>query len=227
MAFNDDSFIREVNEELRSDQMKGAVRRFGRYIIAIAILIVLGTIGKVAYEYWDNNASSGAGDQFLAAMKLADENKTDEALAALDKLEKEGHGAYPVLARMRAATVLSQKGDNAGAIASFQAIAKDKSVPAAVQDAAKMRAGWLLIENGTYEQVSAAVEEMAVPGNAFRHSAREALGLASYKAGNMAQARQWFQSIVDDVDSPRNVSNRAHMMLDLITASGKAPAAQG
>lgn len=227
MAFNDDSFIREVNEELRSDQMKGAVRRFGRYIIAIAVLIVLGTIGKVAYEYWDNNASSGAGDQFLAAMKLADENKTDEALAALDKLEKEGHGAYPVLARMRAATVQSQKGDNAGAIASFQAIAKDKSVPAAVQDAAKMRAGWLLIENGTYEQVSAAVEEMAVPGNAFRHSAREALGLAAYKAGNMAQARQWFQSIVDDVDSPRNVANRAHMMLDLITASGKAPAAQG
>jgi len=227
MAFNDDSFIREVNEELRSDQMKGAVRRFGRYIIAIAVLIVLGTIGKVAYDYWDNTRSSGAGDQFLAAMKLADENKTDEALAALDKLEKEGHGAYPVLARMRAATVQSQKGDNAGAIASFQAIAKDKSVPVAVQDAAKMRAGWLLIENGTYEQVSAAVEEMAVPGNAFRHSAREALGLAAYKAGNMAQARQWFQSIVDDVDSPRNVANRAHMMLDLITASGKAPAAQG
>ncbi len=227
MAFNDDSFIREVNEELRSDQMKGAVRRFGRYIIAIAVLIVLGTIGKVAYEYWDNTRSSGAGDQFLAAMKLADENKPDEALAALDKLEKEGHGAYPVLARMRAATVQSQKGDNAGAIASFQTIAKDKSVPAAVQDAAKMRAGWLLIENGTYEQVSAAVEEMAVPGNAFRHSAREALGLAAYKAGNMAQARQWFQSIVDDVDSPRGVANRAHMMLDLITASGKAPAAQG
>lgn len=227
MAFNDDSFIREVNEELRSDQMKGAVRRFGRYIIAVAVLIVLGTIGKVAYEYWDNNQSSGAGDQFLAAMKLADENKSDEALAALDKLEKEGHGAYPVLARMRAATVQSQKGDNAGAIASFQTIAKDKSVPAAVQDAAKIRAGWLLIENGTYEQVSAAVEEMAVPGNAFRHSSREALGLAAYKAGNMTQARQWFQSIVDDADSPRNVANRAHMMLDLINASGKAPAAQG
>ena len=68
MAFNDDSFIREVNEELRSDQMKGAWRRFGRYIIAVAVLIVLGTIGKVAYEYWDSNASSGAGDQFLAAM---------------------------------------------------------------------------------------------------------------------------------------------------------------
>ncbi|MGO8557606.1 hypothetical protein ACC724_38250, partial [Rhizobium ruizarguesonis] len=42
---------------------------------------------------------------------------------------------------------------------------------------AKMRAVWLLIDNCAYEQVSAAIEEMAVPGNAFRHSAREALGL--------------------------------------------------
>ncbi|MEK1896666.1 MAG: tetratricopeptide repeat protein [Rhizobium sp.] len=227
MAFNDDSFIREVNEELRSDQVKGAWRRFGRYLIALAVLIVLGTVGYKVYEYWDDNQSSGTGDQFIAAMKLADENKSDEALAALDKLEKEGHGAYPILARMRAATVLAQKGDTSGAVAAFDVIGKDNAAPAAVRDAAKMRAGWLLIEGGTYDQVSAHLEEMAVPGNAFRHSAREALGLAAYKAGNMTQARQWFQAIADDAQSPRNVANRAQMMLDNITASGKAPAAQG
>ncbi len=101
--------------------MKGAWRRFGRYVIAIAVLIVVGTAGKVAYDYWDDNRSSGTGDQFLAAMKLADENKSDEALAALGQLEKEGHGAYPVLARMRAATVQAQKGDTAAAVAAFEA----------------------------------------------------------------------------------------------------------
>ncbi|KQV30671.1 hypothetical protein ASC97_20965 [Rhizobium sp. Root1203] len=227
MAFNDDSFIREVNEELRSDQMKGAWRRFGRYLITIAVLIVLGTVGYKVYEYWDDNQSSGTGDQFIAALKLADANKNDEAIAALDKLEKQGHGAYPILARLRAATVLSQKGDTAGAVAALDVIGKDAAAPQAIRDAAKMRAGWLLIETGTYEQVSAHVEEMAVPTNAFRHSAREALGLAAYKAGNMTQARQWFQAIADDAQSPRNVANRAQMMLDNITASGKAPAAQG
>jgi hypothetical protein len=227
MAFNDDSFIREVNEELRSDQMKSAWHRFGRYVIAVAVLIVLGTAANVAYEYWDENQSSGTGDQFLAAMKLADENKSDEALAALAQLEKEGHGAYPVLARMRAATVQAQKGDTAAAVTAFEAIGKDQAVPEALRDAAKIRVGWLLIDNGTYEQVSAAVENLAIPASAFRHSAREALGLAAYKAGNMAQARQWFQAIADDAASPRNVANRAQMMLDNITASGKAPAAQG
>ncbi|MGO4350426.1 tetratricopeptide repeat protein [Rhizobium sp. RAF36] len=227
MAFNDDSFIREVNEELRSDQMKGAWRRFGRYLIALAVLIVLGTVGFKVYQYWDDNASSSTGDQFLAAMKLSDENKNDEAIAALDKLEKEGHGAYPVLARMRAATVLSAKGDNAGAVAAFQVIGKDQSVPEAVRSAAKLRAGWLLIDTGTYDQVVAELEDMAIPANAFRHSAREALGIAAYKAGNMTQARTWFTQITEDAASPRNVANRAQMMLDNITASGKAPAAQG
>jgi hypothetical protein len=188
---------------------------------------VLGTVGYKVYEYWDDNQSSGTGDQFIAAMKLADENKNDEALAALDKLEKEGHGAYPILARLRAATVLVAEGRYRRCRCRLRRDRQGRQAAAAVRDAAKMRAGWLLIENGTYEQVSAQVEEMAVPTNAFRHSAREALGLAAYKAGNMAQARQWFQAIADDAQSPRNVANRAQMMLDNITASGKAPAAQG
>jgi hypothetical protein len=108
---------------------------------------VLGTVGYKVYEYWDNNQSSGTGDQFIAAMKLADENKSDEALAALDKLEKEGHGDYPILARLRAASVLAQKGDTTGAVAAFDVIGKDAKAPQAVRDAAKMRAGWLLIED--------------------------------------------------------------------------------
>lgn len=52
MVNQDDSFIREVNEELRSDQMRLVWKRFGRILIGIAVLVVLGTIGKVSYEYW-------------------------------------------------------------------------------------------------------------------------------------------------------------------------------
>ncbi|MDQ0321290.1 hypothetical protein QO002_003428 [Pararhizobium capsulatum DSM 1112] len=222
MANQDDSFIREVNDELRSDQMRSVWTRFGGVIVAIAVLIVLGTIGKVGYEYWRESSASKSGDEFLAALTLAKANKTDEALAAFNTLEKDGYGAYPVLARMRAATLQAQKGDTAGAIAVFSDIAKDNSVPAAMRDAARIRAAYLLVDTGTYEQVSAEVELLAVPQNGLRHSARETLGLAAYKAGDMAKAKGWFQQIADDAQSPRNLANRAQMLLDLITASGKA-----
>lgn len=222
MALNDDSFIREVNEELRSDQFRSVWRRFGRVIIGVAVLIVVGTAAHRGYDYWQTQRASGSGDEFLSALKLIDENKHDEALTALDKLAAEGHGSYPVLARMRAATLQAEKGDAAGAAKTFSEIGKDNSVPSALRDAAKMRAGWLLIDSAPYDQVSAEIEAMATPQNALRNSAREALGLSAYKAADFKKARDWFQQIADDANAPRTVANRAQIMLDLIAASGKA-----
>lgn len=223
MAMNDDSFIREVNEELRSEQLRGVWKRFGRIIIGIAVLIVVGTAAHRGYDYWQKGKGSESGDQFIAALKLASENKTDEALAAFAALETEGHGSYPVLARMRSATLLAEKGDAAGAVAAFSAIGKDNDIPLAIRDTARMRAAWLLIDTGTYEQVSAEAEQMAVPQNALRNSAREALGLSAYKGGDFARAKEWFRQIGDDAEAPRNIANRAQMLLDIIASSSKAP----
>lgn len=221
MADQNDSFIREVNDEIRSEQMQRVWRKLGPAIITAAVLIVLGTAGYRVYDYWTDDRSSQSGDQFLAAQKLATEGKNDEALKAFDALEKTGFGSYPVLAKFRAASLLAQKGDQAGAIAAFQALAKDNSVPQALRDVAHVRAGWLLIDTGTYDQVAAEVSVLAVPGQPLRSSAREALGLAAYKAGQMDRAREWFQQITEDVQSPRNVTSRAQIMLDNIAAATK------
>lgn len=221
MVNQDDSFIREVNEELRSDQMRLIWRRFGRILIGGAVAIVLATIGKVGYEAWRDSRASAAGDSFLAALTLARDGKNEEALSALAALEKDGFGAYPVLARMRAASLAAEGGDVEGAVGAFTAIAKDGSVPQALRDAARLRAAFLLVDSGTYEQVSAEAEQLATPQSALRHSAREVLGLSAWRHEDYARAKQWFDAILADAESPRNVANRAQMLLDLMAASGK------
>ncbi|MCQ2003539.1 tetratricopeptide repeat protein [Rhizobium sp. NRK18] len=225
MVHNDDSFIREVNEELRSDQMKAVWRRFGRIIVALAVLVVVGTAAYRGYEYWADSRASRSGDQFLAALQLADQDKLDEAKKALADLEANGSGSYPILSKMRAASLMAQQGDKKGAIDAFSAIGNDESVPEAIRNAAKLRAGWLLVETGTYDQVSAEVEVLAVAGNSFRHSARELLGLAAFKAGDYGKAKEWFDAIENDNETPANIANRAKMLLGVIAASGKV--AQG
>lgn len=220
MANQDDSFIREVNDELRSDQMRTIWKRFGRVLIGIAVLIVVGTAGKVGYDYWHKMSSSASGDEFLAALNLARENKPDEALAALGDLEKEGYGSYPVLARLRGASIKAQEGDTDAAIAAFSAVGKDSAVPAALRDAAKLRAAYLLVDTGSYEQVSAEAEALSTPQHALRHSAREVLGLAAFKAGDKTKAKEWFEQIISDAESPRNLANRAQIILDLIASQG-------
>src|SRR5690606_31689297 len=126
---SDDSFFREVDSELRQDQAKALWDRFGSYIIGGAIAIVVGTAAFVAWDHWTTNKANASGDIYLQALAQARGGKTDEAKASLEKLEAEGYGAYPVLARLRTATLLSQSDDFKGAVAGFDAVAADTSVP--------------------------------------------------------------------------------------------------
>ncbi|MEP3436859.1 MAG: tetratricopeptide repeat protein [Hoeflea sp.] len=222
MADDNSTFIREVNEDLRSDYMKALWKRFRFVLLAAAIGIVAVTAGLRGWQYWKETTAARSGDVFLAALEKARNGETDAALAEFQNLEKTGYGSYPVLARMRAATVLADKGDAQAAIATFSEIGKDVSQPVAIRDAARLRAAYLLIDHGSYADVSAEVEVLAVPGNPARHSARDALGNAAYKAGDLKQASQWFGDIAADSDTPNGIKTRAGLMLDMIAAQGGA-----
>ena len=127
MADDNTTFIREVNEDLRSDYMKALWKRFRFVIIGAAIAIVAVTAGLRGWEYWKETTAAKSGDAFLAALEQARGGDTDAALSAFQDLEKTGYGSYPVLARMRAATVLADKGVVTAAISAFSTIGKDSS----------------------------------------------------------------------------------------------------
>ncbi|MEK1891255.1 MAG: tetratricopeptide repeat protein [Phyllobacterium sp.] len=222
----DDGFFREVNEELRSDKVKAFWKRHGSLLIGGVVAIVVGTAAFSFYEYWTEKQASQSGDKFLAALNLVRDGKNDEALKTLDELEKDGYGAYPVLARMRAAGVLAQKGDNAGAVVAFDKVSADTSVPQAVRDLAKLRAAFILVDTGSYEDVATRVESLSSDASPMRHSAREALGLAAWKAGRGADSAKLFQQISDDKTAPANVRQFADTMLDMLRSTGAAPVAK-
>ena len=216
----DDSFIREVNEELRKDQAKALWDRFGPTLIAAAALVVLATAAFVGYRYWHETSANASGDAFSQALLLANGGKADEALAAFEQLEKDGYGAYPLLARMRAATVKADKGDIDAAVKDF--VAADNAIPASLRDMARLRAGLLLVDHGSYAEVSARVEQLTDDANPLRSTAREALGLSAWKEGRAQDALKLFEQIAADDGAPRNVRQRATLMAELIRGSGDA-----
>jgi hypothetical protein len=222
VAMSDDSFIREVNEEMRRDQAHALWESYGPLLIGAAVAVVLGTAAYVGWEYWTTSRANASGDRYSQALTLANQGKSDEALAALEALQADGYGAYPLLARMRTATVLSEKGDAAGAVAGFDAVAADGSVPSSIRDMARLRAAFILVDSGSYADVSQRVEVLTADTNALRHSAREALGLAAWKEGRAADARALFEQVADDGAAPRNARERATMMAELIRGSGDA-----
>ncbi|MCB1454307.1 MAG: tetratricopeptide repeat protein [Rhizobiaceae bacterium] len=219
---SDDSFIREVNEELRQDQAKALWRRYGPVVIGAAVLVVAATAAWVGYDYWTQSRANASGDRFSAALELASKGQLDEAQAAFEALQADGYGAYPVLAKLRAATVQADRGEADAAVAEFDAVAADSSVPASIRDMARLRAGYVLVDSGSYDDVSARVEILTADSSSLRHAAREALALSAWREGRAADALGLFEQISDDDTAPRNARQRANVMVELLRGSGAA-----
>jgi hypothetical protein len=208
----------EIEEDLRRERMTRLWKRFGPIIVAVAVLIVLGVAGMRAWEWYSAKQAEETGGRFEAALALTrQENNSAQAEAALEAIAKDGPGGYALLARFRAASELAVTNKGAAA-ARFDEIAQDISVSSPARHLARIRAGLLLVDTGSQADVASRVEPLAATGNNWRHSAREILALAAWKAGNVADTRRWAQELISDVATPQGARGRGQLLLDL--ASG-------
>jgi hypothetical protein len=217
--------FREVDEDLRHEQYKKVWDRFGPYVIGLAVLIVVATAGWRLWEYWQLHAAQAAGDRFVAALTLADEGDHQAAEAALAEIAADSSGSYPMLATFRIATEKAASGDRDGALQDFDAIASASGTPERLRQLARLRAALLLVDTASVEELKERVGALAGTGEPWRHSAREIIGLAAWRAGDLETARTYYEEIAADQEKPADLQSRAQFMLALIRASIGAPAA--
>src|SRR5262249_42425634 len=162
-----------------------------------------------------------AGAAFEAAITLAEGNKHSEAEAAFAKVAADGTAGYRNLARVREAAELAQV-DAKAAIAAYQKIAADGSVGSALQDMAALRAGALLIDAGSLDEARRELEPLAGNERIFRHSAREFLVLAAWRANDAAAAKRWSEMVLGDPQTPNATRTRVEMLMALSTNESKS-----
>lgn len=226
---SDDGFFREVDEELRSDRMRQAWQRYGRWVIAAAVLLVVAVAGQGIWNHYETRERERAGDGFLAAIRLLEDEKREEALVALRRIEAEGNDTYRTLARMRLASELAENDEPGEAVALYDQVAADEAADPEQRSIARIRAAIILVDTGTLEDVEKRMTPLAGPGDPYRHSAREYLGLAYYRAGDLQQAFNQFNAVVNDAEAPQGVQQRSNLMLDVIASKGgptREPAAE-
>jgi len=217
--------FREVDEDLRREQYKRLWDRFGPYVIGLAVLIVAVTAGWRLWEYWQLRSAEATGDRFVAALTLADEGKHEEAIAALREVAADGSGLYPVLADFRAAAEKAATGDTEGAVEGFDAIAASSGTPDTIKPIARLRAALILVDTASLADLEDRIGDLAATGEPWRHSAREILGLAAWRVGDLETARKYYEQIAADQEKPADLQTRAQFMLALIQARAGGSAA--
>jgi hypothetical protein len=220
---NSDAFIREVDEELRRDQIFGFWRRYGRLVAA---LIGLGLVAFGGFLYWQQYRAKQAGlqgERLSAAIEQLSTNRTAAARPELDKLAASDSDGYRAAARIALAAVALQEGKIKDSAARFAAVAADASVAQPLRDLALVRQTTVEFDQLAPDTVVSRLQNLAVKGSPWFGSAGELVGAAHLKAGRPSQAARIFAAIGADSGVPESIRSRAVQITSVLNA-GSPPA---
>jgi hypothetical protein len=216
MADRTDTFIREVEEDLRREQFQRLWQRYGTFMVAAAVLLVLAVAGYKYREYDRISTAETSGARYEAAARLAATAKAEEAQKVFEDLARGSSVGYATLAKLRLAATAAKTGKTSEAIAAYEAIAQSAS-DVLLRDYAALQAAMLSLDTADWTQMQNRLNDLANDRNPWRASARELLGLAAYKAGKLDEARTEFERLLGDKATPPSMMERTQLMLSVLT----------
>lgn len=210
--------FREVDEDLRTDQYTRLWRRYGRFVIAAVVAVIVATAAWQGYVAWERSRNQAYSERFIAALQMLQAGQPGAAINTLEALEQDAHTGYASLARLQRAGAMIQAGDRREAIALYDAIANDANVDRSLRDLASYMAAQSLLDTADEATLERRLQPLNQDGNPWRFNARELLALTALRAGNTAKAREYYAQLTDDPATPQAIRARAAEMLAAMAA---------
>ena len=204
-----ETFLREVDEDLRRDQVRDFFVNNRALLIAAVVLFLAVVAGLF---WWQNHQRTKAGEEVEQLARIYRDFATrnfEAAPAALQPLTTSSNEGVAASATFTAAAVDLEKGDQKAAIAKYRGLAEDDGLPQAYRDIALIRQTALEFDQLKPDEVIARMKPLAVPGGPWFGSAAEMTALALIKQGKKAEAGKLFAAVARDKSVPESLRSRS------------------
>jgi hypothetical protein len=218
-----DAFLREVDEELRRDQIFSFWRRYGRLV---ALLIVAFLLALGGWLWWQNQRAEQAGAEGERLTRAIDQLSADraaEARPALEEMGKSDRPGYRAAARLALGAVALQAGDLKGSAARFAEVANDPKVAQPMRELALIRQTAIEFDQLPPDTVVDRLKTLAQKGNPWFGSAAELTAAAHLKAGRPSEAGALFAAIAADPGTPETLRSRAVQIASVLGIEAGSP----
>ncbi|MEQ8584422.1 MAG: tetratricopeptide repeat protein [Thalassobaculaceae bacterium] len=208
--------FREVDEELQQERAATLWKRYGGWVIALAVGIVLAVAGNVAWREYQAGQRAEHASAYAEAAALLNDNKPREAAAAFAALADDGGDGYAAIAKLSEAAALVEADDIPAAAETYMRIAADGSVPAPYGDLARLHGVRLRVGSADAATLRGDLEPLLVPGNAWLPLARETEAAIALEAGDTDAAVESLKLLADDPSTPARLRQRASELLQAL-----------
>ena len=204
-----ETFVREVDENLRRDQLRDTAQRYGKWIVA-GVILFLAAIG--GYLYWQHRLDQQAiadSEAMSAALDKVGAGNVKGAQADLVPLSDSSNDVTRATALLGRATLAVQQSDRKTASALFKQVADDDGLPQPFRDLATVRGTLVDYDSIKPDEVIVRLKPLVEPGKPFFGTAGELTAMAMLAKGDRAGAGQLFAKIAADRQVPESIRNRA------------------
>jgi len=203
--------FREIDEELRRDNLLALWSRYGRYVVAVAILAIGLAGGIAAWRAHELSVRQEQSARFASALALARAGKTADAAMVFASIAREG-GGYAVLASFEQASLMARSGDRKKAVAAYDRIAADTGLSPTFRGLATLSAAMQGAAEADPKTTIVRLQPLTAVGDPWRPSALELTAAAELKRGDSKAALATYKTLADDLDAPPGLRARAAEM---------------
>jgi hypothetical protein len=213
---SEEAFLREVDEEVRRDQMVSVWKNYGRLIIGaiIAGLAIFG--GVLGWRAWSHSNAEAETLKLQQAFDSSNAGDAKAAKASFDALSKDSVPGYRGVAKMMQANALLSAGDAKGAAAKFGEVAADTAIGQPIRDLALIRQTATEFDTVAPQTIIDRLKPLAVKDSDWLGSAGEMTAVAYLRLNKPNEARAMFKTIAESDKVPDSIRQRAVQAVDAV-----------
>ena len=213
---SEESLFREVDEEVRRDEIENIWNKYGSWILALCLGVIFAVGGFKGWQYWQKQQAEAGGSAYFQAIKLATDGKTQEAEKAFTALN-DSHVGYAVLASFKQAALMADAGKTKDAIATYDKIAVSKAAQPTLKQLAQIKAAYLLADTASLKDMQSRLAAFNNATSPWRNAARELIAITAYRGGDYALADRRLNEILADPQSTSGAKQRTRIFLSVLS----------
>lgn len=209
-------FIREVDEDLRNQQLSDFWKKYGKFIIAAAVLIVLLVAGFQGLGKYRESLYLEQADKYAKALEQVKTFDNSGAVVTLNELTASGVEGFEILSAFKLAEIELGKGNTEAAVEVLDNFISTSDADKVYKELAGIQAALLTLDTASYDQISDRLAAMTANGNPWQFLAQELLALSALKNGNTEEAKRLMTDISQNLEAPENVKQRINQLMGVI-----------
>ena len=198
----------EIDEELRQDKAARLWKAYGKYLIALAVFIILAIASyrfiehtqeknkEQASELYELASEAGRSGDKNAAIELFSDDRFDETIG------------YAVISKLKKAALAKSNNDLEGMAIVLKEIITNEEIPLYLRDLARLK----LFASDNDNNISQ-LDALIAGDGAWKFLALELKGGIELEGGNLKKARSIFEELTNGANTPNNLRRRTSEIL--------------